>query len=419
MFFVFGRYSFDLNIPQFILTSVVLFIALIGDKNEVLAISMCCIPLHSIIDFYLAIGICVIMYIFKNIRTLKVGPAITLGIIMVLWEVLHCILGELDIKVTIGAMTVLVYLLVVMSSDLSDVDYGFVTRSLAIASICVCVLLLADCIIKSNFNFSVAMAQLQRLGKMSEYEEASINPNTIGIINVLAMSGLLQLRIKNGKEKNSGMVFLGCGFLLIMGLLTASRTFLVSLIIMLLLMVWGVPGSINKKTRFFAMILFFSLILLLIYRLIFPENFEFFLNRFNSGNMWNGRDLIISDYNEYMLDNKWVALFGVGLSNFSEKVLYTYNISQNVPHNGIQETVVAWGLPGLLMVMAMIALMITRSRQFCNRRTLLNYIPLIVILAKAMAGQLLTSGSTMLILIFAYLSLCQNFSDIKKEKFSL
>jgi hypothetical protein len=38
--------------------------------------------------------------------------------------------------------------------------------------------------------------------------------------------------------------------------------------------------------------------------------------------------------------------------------------------------------------------------------TIINYIPLIVIITKSMAGQLLTSGYSIVALAFAYLSLC-------------
>jgi hypothetical protein len=46
--------------------------------------------------------------------------------------------------------------------------------------------------------------------------------------------------------------------------------------------------------------------------------------------------------------------------------------------------------------------------------SLINWIPLIIILFKSLAGQLLTSGYSMLALALAYLSLCQDFTSTDK-----
>ena len=79
-------------------------------------------------------------------------------------------------------------------------------------------------------------------------------------------------------------------------------------------------------------------------------------------------------------------------------------------HNNIQEILVAWGIPGLIMIAALIAALVIRARSFNRRLTLINCIPLIIILVKSLAGQMISSGYTMLALSFAYLSLCQHFS---------
>ena len=50
-----------------------------------------------------------------------------------------------------------------------------------------------------------------------------------------------------------------------------------------------------------------------------------------------------------------------------------------------------------------------------GRRKLINYIPLIIILFKSMAGQLLTSNYSMLALAFGYLNLVQDLNDDPKR----
>ena len=151
-------------------------------------------------------------------------------------------------------------------------------------------------------------------------------------------------------------------------------------------------------------------LIVLVYVYLFPENFEYLLSRFESDETGSGRTWIFEDYNQYMVENLWVMFWGVGLNNFQEKVMTTYNISTAVPHNGIQEIVVAWGIPGLILVTLLIAVMIAQSKKYGTRKTLLNYIPLIILISKSMAGQFITSGYTILALAFAYLSLCQDFT---------
>jgi hypothetical protein len=104
----------------------------------------------------------------------------------------------------------------------------------------------------------------------------------------------------------------------------------------------------------------------------------------------------------------------VGLSNLGEKLVNIYRSAVNVPHNSIQEIVAAWGLPGLGMMIALFFMIVKESKQYGGRKILLNFIPLVVILVKSMAGQMISSGYTMLALVLAYLSLCQNF-DLKND----
>ena len=69
----------------------------------------------------------------------------------------------------------------------------------------------------------------------------------------------------------------------------------------------------------------------------------------------------------------------------------------------------AWGIPGMLMIILLIFMIIRISRKYTPQHRLMNYIPLIILLFKSMAGQLLTSGYTMLALAYAYLCLAQGF----------
>ena len=116
-------------------------------------------------------------------------------------------------------------------------------------------------------------------------------------------------------------------------------------------------------------------------------------------------------YNEFITENPFVMFFGVGLQNFGDKLVNQYRVAGNVPHNSIQEIVVAWGVEGLLLIIILIFTLIYIAKKRNQSLKLLNYIPLIIVLFKSVAGQLLTSNYTILALGFAYLVMIQNLNN--------
>ena len=60
------RYAFQMDVPRIFLTALIIAIAMFGDRDEILAILLGCIPLHNAIDFYTAILACALIYVLKN-----------------------------------------------------------------------------------------------------------------------------------------------------------------------------------------------------------------------------------------------------------------------------------------------------------------------------------------------------------------
>lgn len=412
----FTRYAFSINIPRMLLTFVVIAIALIGDKDEILAVSMCCIPLHNAIDFYIAMVACATIYVFKNHRHIKIGIPVIMIFVMIIWELLHCVSSDFNVKLFLVTVAPFIFIAVIISADIHDMDYTFIVRAMSVMCISVGIICLVNCIVRAGFNFTEAVANLRRLGSISDGDTlfgGGINPNTLGIVNALAITALLQLRFIGEHWKIDILCIL---LLVTFGVLTSSRTFLVCLFIMVFLFIIGQRGSIDKKIKFLIAVIIFAMIALIVLKLLFPEVLSYYIKRFQVEDITTGRDKIMVEYHKFIANSVSIMLFGVGLNNFGEKVTNVYNISNAVPHNSIQEIVVAWGIPGLIMIGILIVMMILESTKYGGKKTILNYIPLVIILAKSMAGQLLTSGYTMLALVFAYLSLCQNFSQSNNSK---
>lgn len=412
------RYGLQIEIPRIAVTIVILAVAAIGTNNEIFAITMSCIPLHEAVDFFYALVGCALVYLVKNYKRIRVNFSAVLILAMAVWELLHCFGESFSVRSYLGSIIPLLFLLVVMSSRCDEIDYGFVVRTMSVVTIVAAAMLLLNVIASANFNIELAIVGLRRLGHFASdaaddvIHGTAINPNTLGIICVLSLAGLLQLRLTRQNKKIDIVLMI---LLLTLGALTASRTYLVCLILMVLLFILGQNGTVKKKIGFILSIAIVAVVALLLLKLFFPGTFEYFVGRFNDDDITTGRDELMVAFHEFIMDNPNVLLFGIGLNNFGEKVTNIYSVSNNVPHNSIQEVVIAWGIPGLIMVTMLIIMIVIETKKYGRRKTLISYIPLLIIIVKSMAGQLITSGYTMLALSFAYLSLCQDFRVPEKS----
>lgn len=412
---LFMRYTLQINVSKTILTLFVVIIALSGDRDEIISIAMCCIPLHNAIDLYISLGSCMIAYLLKYVKCIKLNSFSILTFIVVIWELMHCFNSYFSIKLFLASIIPWIFLTIIISLDMKDLDYVFVIRVMASVTAIVCILLLSNLVIKKNYDFTEAFASIHRLGMNFNYaytQNLLVNPNSLGIVCLLAITAILQISIKENINLIDSILIL---FLLIFGVLTASRTFLVCFIVMVILLFLGI--QINKKKKFQFVVLLGILVILASIILIFwfPNSVEYYIYRFSKDDITNGRDELMRIYNDYISDNMDVMCFGIGLNNFEHKIINVYHISNTVPHNAIQEIIISWGLPGLLMIVFFILIMYMESKRYGEKKILLNFIPLIIILTKSMAGQLLTSGYTMLSLVLAYLSLCQNFKQTEEN----
>jgi hypothetical protein len=183
---------------------------------------------------------------------------------------------------------------------------------------------------------------------------------------------------------------------------------------MFTLLLIGQKGSTKQKIYFFVGMTGAVLIALFLMNWLFPSVLEYYIGRFQDEDITTGRDYLMIKYHSYIDSHLEVLMFGIGVTDLSYKAVNIYQITSNAPHNSIQEIVLSWGLPGLLMIVFFILIMYMESKRYGKKKILLNFIPLIIILTKSMAGQLLTSGYTMLSLVLAYLSLCQHFKQTEE-----
>lgn len=404
------RYAFQTDIPRVIFLCVIGLIVVLGDRDEILAMIMCCIPLHESIDFFYALVLCTGVYIFKNFRQMRMGTNMLLVLLLIVWELLHCLGTSFSVINFLSNVIPFLVLAVIMACDMRETDYSLVVRAVSWATLGVTLVLLVRVLYFSDFNIPLALASLQRLGSDQHnniqdvtIEGGQIHPNSLGIVAVLASSGLMQLRSK-GVGKKSDMLLM-CS-MLIFAALSTSRTYLACLAMMIFLLILSEKGGFVRKLRLIAVLCLAVAASAGAMALLFPETFAYFVKRFTVSDITTGRNDLMALYHNFIVDNPKVMLWGIGLQDFGNRLIQVYKVAANTPHNSIQELIIAWGVPGLFLIGALLLSMFRVSYQQNKRQSLINWIPLIIILFKGLAGQMLTSYYTTLAFSYAYLSLC-------------
>ena len=405
------RYAFQINIPPLLFVAVIVFMALMGDANEVLALCICCIPLHESVDLFYALGLCMMIYVVKEFRSLRLNTAVIPVLVMLLWELLHCFRSDFSPVKYVADCLPLMLLAVVMCCRADRADYGFIVRAMSVTTAALCATLLLKLLYLTDMNIIKTFVNLQRLGSDASNvgldNKGIVNPNTLGIICVLATTGLMQLRMIGEGTKQDVILAM---FLVVFGALTASRTYLVCLVLMLMLLLFAQNGTAKEKLRYLAgLLLFIGAAILMLY-VVFPDLMAYYVGRFLDTDITTGRDGLMVAYHEYIISDPKVLAFGIGLNNYAKELVTVQHVAVNVPHNGVQELIIAWGVPGVLLFVWLFAVMIGYSRADGIKQRLLNYIQLIIILVKMQAGQMLCSPYTLIALSYAYLSMTQNFT---------
>ena len=408
------RYSLQIDLPRVIFLAVIGLTVLLGDQDEVAAMIVACIPLHESIDFFYALVLCTVEYVCKFYRQIRLGTNVLLVLVIILWELLHCLRSTFSPVDFLSGVIPFVVLAVVMASEVEKLDYCFIARVFAWVTLGVSITLFVKVLYFSDFNILLAVAGLQRLGldMHSSIENAKvtggqINPNTLGIVTVLAATGLMQVR-KMGLGRTGDLILMGVS--LLFAALSSSRTYLVCLALMVVLLVLSERGGFGKKAKAMLMLSMAVALVIVIFALLFPSNFEYYVSRFTVRDITTGRDELMVRYHDFIVENPRVMLFGIGLQDFGHSLLERFRVAEGVPHNSIQELIIAWGVPGLLLFAALFVSMSYESLRHNRRQSLLNWIPLIIILAKGIVGQMLNSSYTMLAFSYAYLSLCADMT---------
>ena len=415
LFFIIVFLRNVLLIPIPVVTVLVLNVCLIFvfSVEEIVALFVCYIPLEATFQFKYGILVCVAAFLIKNKFKLHgIGKSYGFWIIlMMVWELFHFVIVDFSINEYFRSIAELAFLfLVVMHGE--KVDFKFISKCLVITTCFIGTSMLLNLMLKNGFSFSsVFLVQDYRLGVINEnigISNLNYNANQLGFIFCLSI--LTQL-IKITKLKSTATDYILLFYLVFLGLLTKSRSFLVCLLFSFLLYIIFQmnKGNSNRRTNVYRVLLLCLTFAILI-NIFAPGIIGQYIDRFSVDDVSNARNNIFSSYHSLIKNGPLVMLFGLGLQNLTDKISILYGIDMiQVPHNGFQQILVMWGIPGLVMFAIFLKDMI--QYDMVKKDKILHMSLLLLMILSCMFGQLIDNSTKLMSLTYILVLMRYDFED--------
>lgn len=413
------RYLLKVNVPAIAFLLVALLPAWKGTTSEQLACAMSFVPISIAFQYKYALLILAIAILTKKQGRLKWNGLLSMIFLMMGWELWHALYGKFSYMEYLRDFAELILLGMVTSIDLHDVDHKLVIRSLTISVVGVCAIMLFMQLQQFNFNIVAVFIRSAKVFRFGESNMESgrfainFNANNLGFICNLATCGGLLLTIRKEQRWYDIVLMVSSSIFAVM---TLSRSAVICMVLVYVGYWLFAGGNLAKKLIGGAGVLIIALLALLLINLLVPSVFENLQERFQRDDVWNGRGDLLKYYMEFLFLSPLNWLFGIGMQQIYEKVVLYVPVA-GVPHLGLQEVWVAWGIVGLTMFLVMVWRIMIISRQYAQgKRQLYQYMPLVVTMTFTMTGQLLTSSRALMALTFSYVCLCIKNADLEKEE---
>lgn len=392
------------SIPLIIFLILSFAVAAFADKSEIVAFCFCCIPVLNAFQSKYAFLICMGVYIIRFVK-IKTIPTYMLPIgFLIVWEIMHGFISDLSIVEVFRLFAELLFCCFVMGLSTEDIDFKKIVRSMAFMAVCAYTILLLSQLSQYDYQISALFSGVFRFGYAVDETKMAIgfNPNYLAYICLCCIEGLALLVYK----KQSNVFDMIClGALAMFGFLTMSRKFIVCAA------VWMLLFSFCHKKRFklFLTALLVILVVIIVLQAVFPTAARALLLRFTEEDIGGGRSNIFEFFNQQLMEDNGLLFFGVGLQSFGQKMREIYNTT--VPHNGLQELLVVWGIPGFLAFLAFFLMLTVHAKKKNRGIKLINYVPFCVMLLNVMVSQMVSSSVVTSCIAIVYICMVYNVDD--------
>ena len=412
-----ARYLLKIDVPAIAFLALTLLPSWFGTKSEQLAMVASCIPLSVAFQYKYALLILAAAILIRNRWKLNRSGAFLIILAMAIWEWWHAFYGRFSYVEYLRDFAELILLGLVISIDLDQVNYKLIIRSLAISVVGVCAIMLVMQLEQFDYNILAVFgrsAHSFRFGQSnmeSGVYALNFNANNLGFICNLATCGVLLLVARREGSRFDIIMAVSAS---IFALMTLSRAAIVCLVLVFFAFVFLGEGKVLQKVFSGVVGTVVAVIAMMLLWIYIPSVFENIQERFDRADVSGGRTSLFLYYGQFLLSSPAYFLGGIGMQHIFEKVS-PYFAVHDVPHMGLQEVWVAWGIVGVFMIILLFWKIVTTSLWYSQgKRRAYQFMPLCLTLVFTMSGQLLTSSRTLMALVFAYVCLCIS-NDSPKE----
>lgn len=404
-----ARYILKLNVPAVVFLAMTLLPAWFGSKSEQLAMVASCIPMSVAFQYKYALLILSAAILIRNRWKLNRSGAFLVVMAMAIWEWWHAFYGRFSYVEYLRDFAELILLGLVLSIDTDDLDHKLILRSLAVSVVGVCAIMLWMQLQQFDYNIIAVFARSAhnfRFGQSnmeSGVYALNFNANDLGFICNFATCGILLLASRR-EHKRLDILLAICSS--VFAIMTLSRAAILCLVIVFVAYLALSEGKVLQKILSGVVgILIAAVVLFLVWAYV-PSIFDNLLERFQRSDVSGGRTSLFLYYGQFILSSPANFFFGVGMQQIFEKVSPYFPV-HDVPHMGIQEVWVVWGLVGIMMIIILFVKIVTTSKRYAHgQRKPYQFMPFLLTLIYTSSGQLLTSSRALMALVVSYVCMC-------------
>lgn len=387
-----------------IILGLVAFASIVLSIEENIAMAISFTVMTSAFQYKYALLILIIVCILRDYKNTKISKQHIPAIALIIWELLHAFIGTFSLIEYFRGFCELILLLYLFTVNKRKLDYKLMFRSFALCTVAIGLIRFYIQISHYGFNMDSFWRSFYRFGELenalSTYGLSS-NENTWGFVCVLSTVAMLQLI---SRRQYTGIDLALMIASVILGSFSISRTYLVLMATVVLLYFISTLKTLKSTFKGILWLLVIITGLLILINTAFPTVLSNFAMRLNLADSSGARFELYQFYNNHIFSNPANTLFGIGMQDLLQKVHTTYSSSINVPHNGIQEILVMWGIPGLLLILPIFTGIFVESKRN-GRATVLQLMPIIIVIVNTLGGQFFRNGTTMMALCMGYLAL--------------
>jgi len=338
-------------VPMILFSVITVVFALFGSISDIMAITCTLIPLISAVNLGTIVCLLSIVLAIKYVFLMhnRLSALFPLFLLPILFELYHIFTPPffIDSFLMLSGSYLCVGLLVCCTKI--DIDYPLSLKSFILSLLIFSVLLVIVTLKDTGGSLVGLLSSSRRLGLTIDSTDTvaykiSANSNNLGNQCALGICSCIAL-ISGGVWKTRKFLLVASSIVLI-GLLTQSRMFFITLLFILL---FTVVTFRKMKKRVFSKKITRTIVLMLVLvclvLIAFPDVLSNLIGRTNAQevNPYFSRTNIMIGYLQYVFRDVSRVLFGIGTQ--AQEVKSGYGAST---HNMILDVFVSWGLVGLV-----------------------------------------------------------------------